>query len=96
MADKERMHELVVAGMRHDNTTVKLAAALLAAELHVAHLAELVLASMQKEVPDTGWTPEYEVEYTNRGYDRLYMATLQDEDMYTMQEHLAAALEANC
>ena len=95
---KEQMRALIAAGVQHDNATIRLAAALLAAELAVEQLAEAVLQSMAAEAPagEWPWPPEYDAEYNKRAYDRLYMATLQDEDIWTMQEHLAAALAANC
>jgi len=95
---KEQLRALIAAGTEHSNATIRLAAALLAAELRVALLAELVLKSMAAEAPagDWPWPPEYDAEYSRRAYDRLYMATLQDEDIGTMIEHLAATLEANC
>jgi len=93
---KEQLRRLIAAGTQHSNKTIQLAAALLEAELVVEQLAEAVLRHMEAEAPDDGWTPEYEAEYNRRGYNSLYMATLQDEDLWTMQQHLADALTANC
>lgn len=93
---QEQLRALIAAGTEHDNKTIRLAAALLAAEMRVESLAQQLLTSMAAEAPAGDWTPEYEAEYNRRAYDRLYMATLQDEDIGTMIEHLAVTLETNC
>lgn len=96
--------QLARAAAKHDNAVMRAAAALLQAHLLVDALAENLLQAIAAEnlLGDMVDTPDgvvryaNEAEYDRRGYDRLYMAALNDEDGATMQEHLAAALEANC
>jgi hypothetical protein len=75
----------------HHSAIVRAAQALLQAHQLAAALAENLLQALDADSLLTDNAAEYE----RRGYDRLYMAALNDEDSATMQEHLQAALQAN-
>lgn len=96
--------QLVRTAQHSDSAVMRAAAALLQAHLLVDALADNLLQAIAAEnllgdmvdTPDGTVRYANEEEYNRRGYDRLYMAALNDEDGATMQEHLAAALAANC
>lgn len=105
--DKEQMmHFAQVAqrGVASDSAVMRAAAALLQAHVLLEMLAQNLLQAITAEnllgdmidTPDGVVSYANEAEYNRRGYDRLYMATLQDEPADVMREHLAAALEINC
>ena len=105
--DKEQMMhfaQLAQRGQNSDSAVMRAAAALLQAHVLLEMLAQNLLQAIAVEnllgdmidTPDGMVRYANEEEYNRRGYDRLYMAALNDEDGATMQKHLAAALAANC
>ena len=99
-----QLAQLAQRGQNSDSAVMRAAAALLQAHVLLDALADNLLQAITAEnlLGDMIDTPDgivryaNEAEYNRRGYDRLYMATLQDEPADVMREHLAAALEANC
>lgn len=96
--------QLARTAQHSDSAVMRAAAALLQAHLLIDVLADNLLQAIAAEnlLGDAVDTPDGTVRYANeeeydrRGYNRLYMAALNDEDSATMQQHLAAAIEANC
>lgn len=106
MHKEEWMHlaQLAQRGQNSDSAVMRAAAALLQAHVLLDALAQNLLQAIAAEnllgdmidTPDGTVCYANEAEYNRRSYDRLYMATLQDEPADVMREHLAAALEINC
>ena len=104
--DKEewmQLAQLAQRGQNSDSAVMRAAAALLQAHVLLDALADNLLQAITAEnlLGDMIDTPDGVVRYTNeaeynrRGYDRLYMATLQDEpaDVKALEEKYAVAVQ---